>query len=843
MTIPPAYPEQLLKQTAWLARLTRELVPDAHSAADLAQDTLAAALARPEPERANVRTWLERIARNLAAGGIRARSRRKHREQQVAALDAVPSTADTIAHFELHRSVVDAVQVLREPIRTTLLLRFWEDLPPREIAKRMATPVETVRTRIKRGLHELRGTLDTRHGRREAWGVPLLALSPTPTTVAAPVGAAVLLTGFFMKAKALAIGAITLFALGGALVWNLADPSRAELPAPSAPGVAAGSIEASHSQQEAKAERERLAASRTLGLAVTESTADWVDGVVTDASALPLAGVEVALLTEDQADTYRNREDLAPTASALEYQRIRWALWHVSDTGLIKKDAVLGPVFSTKLLARTGADGRFQFRQEDSVGRTVVAVWSPVLGFRLRPFKSLREPIRVVCENWPTVRGELMVAGKLEETVTINIDPDRQDPPRVLTLKMDAPGLFESPQLPPGHHTIEFRTKGFRHLRRELDLVDDAQVDVKLEPFPLLGARLVDSGGNLLDGARITALGWKPGELKFLLLQTDYQNETELARDWNTRSELQFSASDGMLEGRVEDPAALVLSVWSGRERVAATRLPNHLEAEIVLDLPMPRPATTLNVAVSLDAGYEPTSNVSLALGTMVGMASYNFKLVSETEGLGDRYQLDVPAFLRGQSVSLIVQAEGFATQILPVSIPFEGAPQAVTVGMRRAEFTLLGTVVDEDGKPLDGARVKIATLEGEAFRTRRETVVMANEQGQFGFGDLARGSVRLFVSRRGFATTSAVAVTDQETPVTIRMRPGVERRFNLGTAEEPPVGLRVLDAQGSPLKDDRLFGGLHGRVGTRIRLTVDAHTLEVWRPGEAKPVRTINLK
>ena len=40
-----------------------------------------------------------------------------------------------------------------------MLLRFWEDLPPREIAKRMQAPVETVRTRIKRGLQELRGSL------------------------------------------------------------------------------------------------------------------------------------------------------------------------------------------------------------------------------------------------------------------------------------------------------------------------------------------------------------------------------------------------------------------------------------------------------------------------------------------------------------------------------------------------------------------------------------------------------------------------------------------------------------------------------------------------------------
>ncbi|MGK0157758.1 MAG: DNA-directed RNA polymerase specialized sigma24 family protein, partial [Neolewinella sp.] len=75
MTTLPTYPEQLLAQTAWLQRLTRELVPNEHSA-DLAQETLVAALERPKPAKAAVRTWLERIARNLAAGGTRARYRR-----------------------------------------------------------------------------------------------------------------------------------------------------------------------------------------------------------------------------------------------------------------------------------------------------------------------------------------------------------------------------------------------------------------------------------------------------------------------------------------------------------------------------------------------------------------------------------------------------------------------------------------------------------------------------------------------------------------------------------------------------------------------------------------------
>ena len=48
---------------------------------------------------------------------------------------------------------------LDEPYQTTMLLRFFEDLPPRVVAERMGVPVETVRTRTKRACETLRARL------------------------------------------------------------------------------------------------------------------------------------------------------------------------------------------------------------------------------------------------------------------------------------------------------------------------------------------------------------------------------------------------------------------------------------------------------------------------------------------------------------------------------------------------------------------------------------------------------------------------------------------------------------------------------------------------------------
>jgi RNA polymerase sigma factor (sigma-70 family) len=91
-------------------------------------------------------------ARNLAIKRLRGDRRRVRREETVARPEGVPSDADVLERERLRRGVVDAVLALPEPYRATLLLRYFEDLPPREIARRTGVPVETVRTRTRRAI-------------------------------------------------------------------------------------------------------------------------------------------------------------------------------------------------------------------------------------------------------------------------------------------------------------------------------------------------------------------------------------------------------------------------------------------------------------------------------------------------------------------------------------------------------------------------------------------------------------------------------------------------------------------------------------------------------------------
>ena len=68
----------------------------------------------------------------------------------------MPSAADVVSRRERSREVIEAVLSLPEPYLTTVLMRFYEGLPPREIAERTKTRVGTVHRRLQRALAVLR---------------------------------------------------------------------------------------------------------------------------------------------------------------------------------------------------------------------------------------------------------------------------------------------------------------------------------------------------------------------------------------------------------------------------------------------------------------------------------------------------------------------------------------------------------------------------------------------------------------------------------------------------------------------------------------------------------------
>lgn len=153
------HPEQFLVHEAEIRRLTRSLVDDDAALDDVLQETWLRALQHDLERPEAARSWLTRIARNLAILQLRSDSRRKCRER-VSALGKLESAPSRFRAQEAQRRrVVEAVLSLPEPHRSCLLARYFDDLPPREIARRNEVPVATVRSRLRRGRELLRQEL------------------------------------------------------------------------------------------------------------------------------------------------------------------------------------------------------------------------------------------------------------------------------------------------------------------------------------------------------------------------------------------------------------------------------------------------------------------------------------------------------------------------------------------------------------------------------------------------------------------------------------------------------------------------------------------------------------
>jgi len=170
--------EALLEHRDFLRSLAQRLVFAGEDADDVVQETYARAVAHPPKPGPGIRGWLATVARNVVWESRRCRLRRLAREAAVAGGETTPSAEDIREREAARSRVVTAVLELDEPYRAAILLRFYENMPPRTIARRTGIPVETVRTRQKRAMAMLRARLDGEYGGdRKAWTAALLPLA------------------------------------------------------------------------------------------------------------------------------------------------------------------------------------------------------------------------------------------------------------------------------------------------------------------------------------------------------------------------------------------------------------------------------------------------------------------------------------------------------------------------------------------------------------------------------------------------------------------------------------------------------------------------------------------
>jgi len=473
--------------------LARSLVRDHHRAEDLVQQTWLTALRRPPTHDANPRGWLGTVLRNLVRQHRRAEGRRARREGSPEAGAEPPDAArpidEVVARGATFRAIVDEAMQLEEPYRTVILLRFFEDLPPRRIAQRLGVPVSTVHTRLQRGLERLRRRLRGRYGGDPAWlaAVAPLIHPPTPPVLpAAPfLGAALMNTKVQLACVALVV------TLGAVVTWQLVEHPDGPLEQP----VVAAERTAAQPRTEIGTTAESTATRQELQTAPPRSQPSPAEtpsgfevlGRLVDASATPLVGLRVQF----RGDRGGSSPDQG--ASATTTVDGAFALQEVSGAGRVTiEEPGWTSVYAAVVRPRANSRSHQQAlvvaaRAMPIGGRTVDAQGLPIAGASVR---------LILPENFAA--GFTQVA-----------DFAVPDLPSAVS---EATGRFDlaaAPQVP-GAQLLTIKP-GFAPDRRPLPSTGDSHLEIVLErpattDGTLLG-QVIDRFGTVVADAWVAAGG------------------------------------------------------------------------------------------------------------------------------------------------------------------------------------------------------------------------------------------------------------------------------------------------------------------------------------------------
>jgi RNA polymerase sigma-70 factor (ECF subfamily) len=147
---------------AFLVRLTGDL----GLAEDLLQETWLRVMERIDRYRPihPFRTWLYAVARHRAIDLLRQRARRRRRERSSRVIelasDPEPCALERIADESCEKSVARALSTLPVAYREAIVLRFYESLTIDEMARVLKLPTSTVKSRLYRGLEQLRARVE-----------------------------------------------------------------------------------------------------------------------------------------------------------------------------------------------------------------------------------------------------------------------------------------------------------------------------------------------------------------------------------------------------------------------------------------------------------------------------------------------------------------------------------------------------------------------------------------------------------------------------------------------------------------------------------------------------------
>jgi len=750
--------ENLLEQTAWLRALARTLVRDPDLAEDLAQETCVVALERPPRRGADTRAWLGTVLRNLLRQRHRSEARRKVREEAAARPEVFPAAADVVARATVLQELGQAVMELAEPSRTTILMRFFDDLPPREIARRAGVPVATVNSQLQRGLRRLRARMDAEHGGdRQAWSVALLTLASTEPTVAKS-GIALLGTLFMDTNVKLALVASVLAAGGLWVAYRTVGlgPDPVELTAaPPTPAVERPGDRHPPSDPLAPArahERTTLASTTGVQAAPQPDEVVLLEGLVLDQNATPRSSITVCFVPQDGSPS----DDWTTTSAA---------------------------------------GGRIQMQVPLAQGavRAIGESWTNLMVGHFDPDSDL-EPVVVVAPRahfTGEVRDEagLPLAGaQVEQRLAADFFRDFQvvlDSSRPLRARAttDDQGHFElaAAFLAEGS-VLDTVLKGYRPDRRPAPRSTPASVSIRLIRPEVLETTVQ---GEVLDpsGLRVRAARVAFGE-DSLLTDENGAFRFELV-DGEVVSRL-IAVKPGYLPGTFEPTMADGRPIWPAFVELRLGGEPQRLRGRVLDDRDAPRAGVRVWVD---DPGWFGSTGEDPGLVEYL-LAEAITDETLEAEFTDDAGELDVDAFLaarrdlpaptwgwvatdaRGRFEIPGLLHRRYSVAVFDMDTlaraeygPFPAGQTDLVLRFPAADAAdrVLGSVRTPDGEPVAGATVEslrraIRIEHPDGAATAHDVSgpsAFTDEQGQFDLGHLSRERVRLLVSGPGIQSST----------------------------------------------------------------------------------------
>ncbi|GAA4621517.1 sigma-70 family RNA polymerase sigma factor [Actinoallomurus vinaceus] len=145
--------------------LIHRVVRDAAHAEEVAQEVLVEvwrSAPRYDPARGGAMAWIMTMAHRRAVDRVRSeqaaseRADRAGRREVVPAHDEVAESVETRLEHERVRRCLERLTPLQ---RESIVLAYYEGYSYREVAERVATPLGTVKTRMRDGLIRLRDCL------------------------------------------------------------------------------------------------------------------------------------------------------------------------------------------------------------------------------------------------------------------------------------------------------------------------------------------------------------------------------------------------------------------------------------------------------------------------------------------------------------------------------------------------------------------------------------------------------------------------------------------------------------------------------------------------------------